>query len=69
MQKTTLNVFFVDEIKFSDSFPNSQFPLENFQWTVFIGIKTQKRVETQLLFTSSKLTIETLEQGLKYVQS
>ena len=26
-------------------------------------------VMTQLVFTSSKLTIETLEQGVKYVQS
>ena len=29
----------------------------------------QKREETQLTFTCSKSTIETLEKGVKYVQS
>ena len=30
---------------------------------------SRKRLEIQLVITCSKLTIETLEQGMKYVQS
>ena len=34
-----------------------------------IIIKNTKKLQTQPAFTCSKLTIETLEQGVKYVQS
>ena len=32
-------------------------------------LQPPKRIMTQLAITCSKLTIETLEQGMKYVQS
>ena len=34
-----------------------------------ITIKDKKKSNTQPVFTGSKLTIEALEQGVKYVQS
>ena len=56
---------------------------QNGGWFWFIGIKSSKtgtssrmesywdtkKLGTQSAFTCSKLTIETLEQGMKYVQS
>ena len=43
---TLLDVFSVDGIKLDDSFPNSQFILENFQFRPYVGIETQKEVES-----------------------
>ena len=36
---------------------------------IYIINKTFEKVNTQLTFTCSKLTIETLEKGVEYVQS
>ena len=44
--KTPLDVFCVDETKLDDSFPNSQFIVENFQFRPTVGIETKKEKES-----------------------
>ena len=48
-------------MKKGSHFPNQDILIRTLNWKAV--------VTTQRVFTSSKLTIETLEQGVKYVQS
>ena len=46
-----------------------KYPASNVRATIFKAIKKLFSKLSQLAFTFSKLAIETLEQGVKYVQS
>ena len=38
-------------------------------WTLFVGMKYIAEILSPQIFTCSKLTIQTPEKGVKYVQS
>ena len=50
------------------SFTKSQFPSTNVNFKRVLDVEWDT-INTQPAFTCSKLTIEALEQGVKYVQS
>ena len=55
--------FWISKVSFERNYRNM------YQSIFKITIKDKKKSNTQPVFTGSKLTIEALEQGVKYVQS
>ena len=68
-----IDIISVDETKLDSSYPDSQFHKDGYKFPPFRRDRNKWRRQnclcTQPAFTCSKLTIETLEQGVKYVQS